>query len=379
MCRLLLPPALSWLVPLPLLLVLATEICALPPPREISPRRTAFGAVYRVNDGSVRAYGPSQWHNPMSNVPVRQSATEENFSPSIHPYASGDFPRFPHGAGGNPRPQHNHEKIVSANSGEPEGTVRREVTPIREYADSSQGQRNSILRTTASPVFQDSGILRRTSENHRPDSRASYPETVDRRSAGDIVFPDKALNFTPKEDVKNCSEDGTSICDKNVRDYPYHYIEEVIANSAYDFSSYFQDDHIYEDVATRIDADANDDSVCDSEETVLYPKVGQNADDRTLFIVNNDGNYKQGVRVEKCRRKEQSPCDPKLVVPTGFKTHCKQKYIYRKLLALQPNGEPVPDNFRIPSCCSCYISKDLATFRGLFGPKDQQQTPSVRQ
>lgn len=366
-------------LPLPLLLlVLATEIGGLPPPREVTPRRTAFGAAYRGNDGSVRAYGPSQWHYPMSNAPVRQSSVEENFNPSSQPYASADLPRFSHGSGGHPHSQHNHEKIVTSNSGEPQGTVRREVTPIRETGDSLHGQRNIIQRTTSSPNYQDSAILRRTNENRRTESRASNPETVDRRSAGDIVFPDKTMNFTPKEDVKNCSEDGTSICVSNVEDYPYHYIEEVIGNSAYDFSSYFQDDHL--EVATRIEVDSNEDSVCDSDETVLYPKVGQNADDQTLFIVNNDGNYKQGVRVEKCRRKEQSPCDPKLVVPTGFKTQCKQKYIYRKLLALQPNGEPVPDNFRIPSCCSCYISKDLATFRGLFGLKDQQQTPtSVRQ
>ena len=40
----------------------------------------------------------------------------------------------------------------------------------------------------------------------------------------------------------------------------------------------------------------------------------------------------------------------------GMSSMCKQKYSYKRLLALHPTEKRTyPDAFRFPSCCSCYI------------------------
>lgn len=41
--------------------------------------------------------------------------------------------------------------------------------------------------------------------------------------------------------------------------------------------------------------------------------------------------------------------------PYGYITECKQKFIYRHLLALDENGETVKNLFRLPACCKCVI------------------------
>lgn len=46
-------------------------------------------------------------------------------------------------------------------------------------------------------------------------------------------------------------------------------------------------------------------------------------------------------------------------LPIGYKSQCKQKYIYRKLVALNGTGQGViSDSFQFPSCCSCIIKLD---------------------
>lgn len=43
-------------------------------------------------------------------------------------------------------------------------------------------------------------------------------------------------------------------------------------------------------------------------------------------------------------------------LPFGFKAHCKQKYVYRQLVAIDEDGYTVKDLFKIPSCCQCVLS-----------------------
>lgn len=43
----------------------------------------------------------------------------------------------------------------------------------------------------------------------------------------------------------------------------------------------------------------------------------------------------------------------------GMYSRCKQKYSYKRLLALHPTEKRTyPDAFKFPSCCSCYIKYD---------------------
>lgn len=39
----------------------------------------------------------------------------------------------------------------------------------------------------------------------------------------------------------------------------------------------------------------------------------------------------------------------------GYSSTCKQKFIYKKLLAFTPEGKAMPDTFRLPSCCVCHV------------------------
>lgn len=50
------------------------------------------------------------------------------------------------------------------------------------------------------------------------------------------------------------------------------------------------------------------------------------------------------------------PCSNQISLPFGFVSRCKQKYIKKKLLSLDPDGQGTSsENFFVPSCCVCEI------------------------
>ncbi|KAG8223851.1 hypothetical protein J437_LFUL007872 [Ladona fulva] len=54
-------------------------------------------------------------------------------------------------------------------------------------------------------------------------------------------------------------------------------------------------------------------------------------------------------------RRQESQCSLTEGFPLGYKTVCRQKYIYRRLLALNEDGKTHSDMFRLPSCCACFL------------------------
>lgn len=57
-------------------------------------------------------------------------------------------------------------------------------------------------------------------------------------------------------------------------------------------------------------------------------------------------------------RNEGQPCSSRLSLPFGFESRCRQKYIKKKLLSLNADGQGTSeDNFFIPSCCVCEITR----------------------
>lgn len=54
-------------------------------------------------------------------------------------------------------------------------------------------------------------------------------------------------------------------------------------------------------------------------------------------------------------RGENRPCAFTDSFPYGYITECKQKFIYRHLLALDEHGETIKNLFRLPACCKCVI------------------------
>lgn len=132
--------------------------------------------------------------------------------------------------------------------------------------------------------------------------------------------------------------------------------------------------------------------LCRTRVSYLYPKLALNADSKFRFIINDpDENYVQVVRVrfgpiflerkslnltlffvlqiEKCTD-AGSECKlirgQSLWEEYGIRTVCRQKYIYRRLLALDENGTDVVDLFKFPSCCVCYHVEETPDSQYLY-------------
>ncbi|XP_024082501.1 protein spaetzle isoform X2 [Cimex lectularius] len=181
-------------------------------------------------------------------------------------------------------------------------------------------------------------------------------------SSGEVfVFPGddtklETRSYLPKP---KCTE-GSTFCEK-VDNYPQDHVASILRTAAKDFSAMFGQDTPLE-IQQRIDYQ-DDMPLCTSIEQIVYPKSAKNKNNEWLFII-NQGNYTQGVRIEKCqhttddysdRENITKPCAFTQGFPLGYETYCKQKYIYRKLIALDSQGEATTDIFQLPSCCSCAV------------------------
>lgn len=119
------------------------------------------------------------------------------------------------------------------------------------------------------------------------------------------------------------------------------------------FADVFGNDLTKDDVGFRMGFD--DEELCVTYEKVIYPTAGKRRDGSDAFILNTDSHH-QGVRVSMCQDKGQ-PCKWASVFPNQFRTECKQQFVFRELLSLSPQGEPVKDHFEFPACCSCVLHK----------------------
>ena len=118
--------------------------------------------------------------------------------------------------------------------------------------------------------------------------------------------------------------------------------------------------------------------VCDSRESYVYPRTARNLRKKWRFVINVPGDeagedeYIQAVKVEKCLRPGRS-CNIDSV--TGSQTVCRQKYTFRRLLALSETGEQYIDSFKFPSCCVCYEKRSFGTFLMLRRTEPQMGVP----
>lgn len=111
--------------------------------------------------------------------------------------------------------------------------------------------------------------------------------------------------------------------------------------------------------------DSIDQRVCKTKRKTIYPKSARNADKEWLYVV-NDVEYAQAVTVEVCAQ-EESPCEfVSSGLPPGYSSACRQKFAYRKLLAVHPTEKKaVADNFPFPACCVCYVKAPPLAARSL--------------
>ncbi|XP_015588412.1 uncharacterized protein LOC107264549 isoform X2 [Cephus cinctus] len=204
---------------------------------------------------------------------------------------------------------------------------------------------------------------------------SGMPTAMDSMQADEkIVFPSEenesqAHRFVPGP---------ASICKDNTYcehspDYPEGYIQTAIREQ--ENLKYFTGVDEVVNIIQRIDSPLEDTQLCVSTEQVIIPKSAENREKQWRYIVNH-GNVTQGVRIEKCQN-EDSECRIFDSVPNGYKTSCKQKYIYRQLMALMANGSVSPDLFRFPASCCCHakFTGNVLTRMGMnFGKTNQTST-----
>ncbi|XP_043285913.1 protein spaetzle-like isoform X3 [Venturia canescens] len=96
------------------------------------------------------------------------------------------------------------------------------------------------------------------------------------------------------------------------------------------------------------------DVLCQTKISLVYPRMAKNRANESLFIVNDDF-FRQGVYIEVCRNTD-SPCGEISDLLPNYKTSCKQRYIYRKLVVVNSTGFATSDYFSFPANCCCHVS-----------------------
>ncbi|XP_045471299.1 protein spaetzle 5-like isoform X1 [Harmonia axyridis] len=108
----------------------------------------------------------------------------------------------------------------------------------------------------------------------------------------------------------------------------------------------------------RQDDGLSGETLCRAKSTFIMPRAAMNADGNWLYVVNmEDTNqkYTQLVKTEVCATKT---CSSLCGLPLGYTSKCEQKYIQKRLIALQGEGDQLfTDIFWIPSCCVCTIQQ----------------------
>jgi len=244
------------------------------------------------------------------------------------------------------------------------------------------------LVLAASGVIGQQIIFRPSTRN-----RTRNPTHVRRRPTGQrigsgtnpqvLMGPVPQLKFTEAPDCVKMSEFG--LCENVQLSYPDNHVRlalSQVGNSAVAQLASGDDILMPNSLGNRFGGSAEEDvrlveetPACTASEKIIYPKMGANEKNDWLFIVNTQ-EAKQGIRVEHCVGPEGQSCN---TGPPGG-TACRQKYIYRKMLTVDgESGKITTDNFRIPSCCVCYLKRDFIHSR--FGGNTSTtatQTPAKR-
>lgn len=99
---------------------------------------------------------------------------------------------------------------------------------------------------------------------------------------------------------------------------------------------------------------------CSVRTMYVSPQAALNDNSEWKYIINvqnRDSRFKQVIRVDMCQSPDE-PCSREISLPFGFVSKCKQKFIKKKLLALDADGQGTSaENFFIPSCCVCHITR----------------------
>lgn len=179
-------------------------------------------------------------------------------------------------------------------------------------------------------------------------SEGTRPPPIKRNSNDYIQFPSEMPTGEPMRpmDCLGVTPD-TKLC-KEVVNYPRNAIDAIINRSNIRYQS--NEDSISNEIVQRGGFETET-RFCSTVEEVIHPQSGVNKQDHPLFIVNQD-NFKQGIRIERCTHNNE--CAMAKNFPLGYRSQCRQRYMYRELYVFE-NNELKTDRVKIPSCCECVL------------------------
>ncbi|GAB1868546.1 Protein spaetzle [Camponotus japonicus] len=232
---------------------------------------------------------------------------------------------------------------------------RKELLRKEEW--SRQTDDRLVIRSLDSDISRESEYLNDgiASLGERKLLEATNTDVSTTRTDADekIVFPDGSDRVSSIPSIPSTTSATAPACYKdafceNVADYPRQLVSAAIARNA---SLRFLESIDPMLVEQRIDV--SEVPLCQYSDQVVYPQSAQNKEKQWLFIVNQE-DLKQGIRIEVCVNEGQE-CNMIQGFAEGYKTSCKQKYIYRELAAVGNNGNIIKDQFRFPSSCCCHV------------------------
>ncbi|EDV97654.1 protein spaetzle 5 [Drosophila grimshawi] len=95
-------------------------------------------------------------------------------------------------------------------------------------------------------------------------------------------------------------------------------------------------------------------SLCETTSQFITPQAALNSRGNWMFVVNEERTARQMVKAELCA---SNTCSNLCDLPNGYNSRCEQKFVQKRLIALQGNGQNLyTDTFWFPSCCVCTIA-----------------------
>ena len=228
--------------------------------------------------------------------------------------------------------------------------------------DESEHKSRDFYTTTNDPfnhnTRDDYPSWNRSLPHHDPEDHRNPNREISEREKyrNKILVPD----LDPLTGKPRCLSDPSDTYCETVSEYPKNVAKTEISMSTNEFREIFGADTIEGRKSYADDSDASDEErVCKRIPKIIYPQMGRNQQNQWVYIV-NDVEYTQAVISEVCEKEGKSCLYLDHNLPAGVYSRCRQKFSYKRLLAIHPTEKKTyTDTFQFPSCCACYVKGPL--------------------
>lgn len=237
---------------------------------------------------------------------------------------------------------------------QPEPTIHRRIDTgdiaFYDRPDRAQNERSIPFRSNSQrlqPVPRNGNMSLRVG-NTKPTFKRDNPVSSD-----SVVFPgltSRSSMFVPE--IPTECDINIGICE-HIPNYPQQHVDELLSTMT-DLKYRFNLDVETPEIAQRRGSDENNEEMCPSNKTIIYPKAAKNIQGNWVFVVNRDGKPVQGFKAEVCMQVDHA-CKRIAYVSNGYNATCHQKSMERTLWSIDENGKMVLETIPMPTCCSCIV------------------------